>query len=112
MVPLIDVSLVFVVMLLLATPLAFEHDVASASRTGQKAEKTEKSERARSPWRRGQRARHRQLVARRSGHRAGWAQGDCADHGLCVPAAGAARRLVDVLTSRIAGAADISVIER
>ena len=47
MVPLIDVSLVLVVMLLLATPLAFESriDVASASRTGKRAEKAEKSER-------------------------------------------------------------------
>ena len=47
MVPLIDVSLVLVVMLLLATPLAFESriDVASASRTGKQAEKVAKSER-------------------------------------------------------------------
>jgi biopolymer transport protein ExbD len=47
MVPLIDVSLVLVVMLLLATPLAFESriDVANASRTAQKAEKVEKNER-------------------------------------------------------------------
>ncbi|HEU4929410.1 MAG TPA: biopolymer transporter ExbD [Candidatus Krumholzibacteria bacterium] len=47
MVPLIDVSLVLVVMLLLATPLAFESriDVANASKTGQQAQKTEKSER-------------------------------------------------------------------
>jgi len=47
MVPLIDVSLVLVVMLLLATPLAFESriDVANASRTGQTAQKTDKSER-------------------------------------------------------------------
>ncbi len=47
MVPLIDVSLVLVVMLLLATPLAFESriDVANASKTGQEAPKTDKSER-------------------------------------------------------------------
>ena len=47
MVPLIDVSLVLVVMLLLATPLAFESriDVANASKTAQKAEQVEKSER-------------------------------------------------------------------
>ena len=47
MVPLIDVSLVLVVMLLLATPLAFESriDVANASKTAKRAEKVEKSER-------------------------------------------------------------------
>jgi len=47
MTPLIDVSLVLVVMLILATPLAFESriDVRNASRTGQKATETKPSER-------------------------------------------------------------------
>ena len=47
MTPLIDVSLVLVVMLILATPLAFESriDVRNASRTGQKASEEKSSER-------------------------------------------------------------------
>jgi biopolymer transport protein ExbD len=47
MTPLIDVSLVLVVMLILATPLAFESriDVASAAQTGQKAKTEKPSER-------------------------------------------------------------------
>src|SRR5438045_3664345 len=47
MTPLIDVSLVLVVMLILATPLAFESriDVASAARSGQKAKEEKPSER-------------------------------------------------------------------
>lgn len=47
MTPLIDVSLVLVVMLILATPLAFESriDVASAAKTGQKAKDEKPSER-------------------------------------------------------------------
>ncbi len=47
MTPLIDVSLVLVVMLILATPLAFESriDVGSASRSGQKAKEEKLSER-------------------------------------------------------------------
>jgi biopolymer transport protein ExbD len=47
MTPLIDVSLVLVVMLILATPLAFESriDVSGASKTGRKAEVEKKSER-------------------------------------------------------------------
>jgi biopolymer transport protein ExbD len=47
MTPLIDVSLVLVVMLILATPLAFESriDMKGASKTGQKAEVEKKSER-------------------------------------------------------------------
>ena len=47
MVPLIDVSLVLVVMLILATPLAFESriDVSSAAKTGKKADVEQKSER-------------------------------------------------------------------
>jgi biopolymer transport protein ExbD len=47
MTPLIDVSLVLVVMLILATPLAFESriDVSSASKTGRKATVEKPSER-------------------------------------------------------------------
>lgn len=47
MTPLIDVSLVLVVMLILATPLAFESriDVKGAAKTGQQAEVEKKSER-------------------------------------------------------------------
>jgi biopolymer transport protein ExbD len=47
MTPLIDVSLVLVVMLILATPLAFESriDMKSAAKTGQQAEVEKKSER-------------------------------------------------------------------
>lgn len=47
MTPLIDVSLVLVVMLILATPLAFESriDVSSASQSGQKAKEEKLSER-------------------------------------------------------------------
>jgi biopolymer transport protein ExbD len=47
MTPLIDVSLVLVVMLILATPLAFESriDVSGAAKTGRKAEVEKKSER-------------------------------------------------------------------
>jgi biopolymer transport protein ExbD/biopolymer transport protein TolR len=47
MTPLIDVSLVLVVMLILATPLAFESriDVRGAARTGQQAQEEKPSER-------------------------------------------------------------------
>ena len=47
MTPLIDVSLVLVVMLILATPLAFESriDVHGSAKTGQKADVEKKSER-------------------------------------------------------------------
>ena len=47
MTPLIDVSLVLVVMLILATPLAFESriDVRNAARTGRQAEEAKPSER-------------------------------------------------------------------
>jgi len=47
MTPLIDVALVLVVMLLVATPLAFESriDVRQAAQTGRKAEVEKKSER-------------------------------------------------------------------
>ena len=47
MTPLIDVSLVLVVMLILATPLAFESriDMKNAAKTGQQAEVEKKSER-------------------------------------------------------------------
>ena len=47
MTPLIDVSLVLVVMLILATPLAFESriDVSSASKSGQVAKEEKPSER-------------------------------------------------------------------
>jgi biopolymer transport protein ExbD len=47
MTPLIDVSLVLVVMLILATPLAFESriDVSSAAKSGQKAKDEKPSER-------------------------------------------------------------------
>ncbi|HKW15617.1 MAG TPA: biopolymer transporter ExbD [Candidatus Krumholzibacteria bacterium] len=47
MTPLIDVSLVLVVMLILATPLAFESriDVSSAARSGRKAHEEKPSER-------------------------------------------------------------------
>lgn len=47
MTPLIDVSLVLVVMLILATPLAFESriDVSSAAKTGQQAKEEKPSER-------------------------------------------------------------------
>jgi len=47
MTPLIDVSLVLVVMLILATPLAFESriDVNGAAKTGRQAEVEKKSER-------------------------------------------------------------------
>ena len=47
MTPLIDVSLVLVVMLILATPLAFESriDVSSAAQSGKKAQEEKPSER-------------------------------------------------------------------
>jgi biopolymer transport protein ExbD len=47
MTPLIDVSLVLVVMLILATPLAFESriDVSTAAKSGQKAKEEKPSER-------------------------------------------------------------------
>jgi biopolymer transport protein ExbD len=119
MVPLIDVSLVLVVMLLLATPLAFESriDVASASRTGQKAEKTEKSERVEIAVVSEDSVR----VNRRWVARAALAtvlaplMETSADHGVLVACRPRVSHgaFVDVLDqAKIAGAADISVIER
>ena len=119
MVPLIDVSLVLVVMLLLATPLAFESriDVANASRTAQQAAKVEKNERVEIAVVSEDSVRvNRKIVAR--------AQltdvltplmAASAEHGVmvgCDPLVSHGA-FVDVLDqAKMAGAVDISVIER
>lgn len=119
MVPLIDVSLVLVVMLLLATPLAFESriDVASASRTAQKAEKTEKSERVEISVVSEDSVR----VNRRTVARANLVEvltpllEASADRGVMVACAPLVSHgaFVDVLDqAKASGAADIAVIER
>lgn len=119
MVPLIDVSLVLVVMLLLATPLAFESriDVASASKTGQQAEKTEKSERVEVAVVSEDSVR----VNRRTVARADLVtvmtplMEASADRGVLVTCAPRVSHgaFVDVLDrAKVSGAADISVIER
>lgn len=119
MVPLIDVSLVLVVMLLLATPLAFESriDVAAAARTAKQAEKVDKSERVEIAVVSEDSVRvNRRVVARAD--LAGVLtplMAASADHGVRVACAPRVSHgaFVDVLDqAKIAGAADISVIER
>jgi biopolymer transport protein ExbD len=119
MVPLIDVSLVLVVMLLLATPLAFESriDVASASRSAKQAETVEKSERVEISVVSEDSVRvNRQLVARAN-------LADVltplmeasAERGVVVACAPRVSHgaFVDVLDrAKTCGAADIAVIER
>ena len=119
MVPLIDVSLVLVVMLLLATPLAFESriDVASSAPTAQKAEQVDKSERVEISVVSEDTVRvNRQLVAR-----ADLAtvltplMAESAERGVRVACAPRVSHgaFVDVLDqAKVAGAADISVVER
>ena len=119
MVPLIDVSLVLVVMLLLATPLAFESriDVASASRTAKQAQEVEKSERIEIAVVSEDSVRvNRRLVARASlGEVLTPLMEASADRSVVVACAPGVTHgaFVDVLDrAKTSGASDIAVIER
>ena len=119
MVPLIDVSLVLVVMLLLATPLAFESriDVANASRSAKQAEEVEKSERVEISVVSEDSVRvNRQLVARTNIAEALTPLMEAsADGGVVVACAPRVSHgaFVDVLDrAKACGAIDIAVVER
>ncbi|HXV14306.1 MAG TPA: biopolymer transporter ExbD [Candidatus Krumholzibacteria bacterium] len=119
MVPLIDVSLVLVVMLLLATPLAFESriDVANASRTAKQAEKVDKSERVEITVISEDSVRvNRRIVARAQlGESLTPLLETSAERGVRVACAPRVSHgaFVDVLDqAKMSGAVDISVIER